>query len=656
MISVQNLSIHFGDRYLFNDVSFLIRPEDKIGLVGRNGSGKTTLLKILAGIYTENQKSIHKPTGLKIGYLPQEIIYIQPNSIIQEVMSSHKEIQKLVVKIRETEHALAHAGEPAEHSVSSLPVEHAGKSVTLELFSEHSAVLNHLYEELRLIDGHLIKEKTEKILTGLGFERNDFDNDVSQLSGGWQMRVELAKILLQNPDLMMLDEPTNHLDMDSLLWLENFLSSYKGCLILVSHDRVFMNNLCNRIFDLQSGNLRDFKSNYLGYEALKQQQQEHLLAVQSNQLKEIEHNKKFIERFRYKASKAKQVQSRIKMIDKIELVIPEEEDLSKIRITFPNAPRTGVDVFKAENISKAYNQKEVFREQSFSIYRGDRIAFVGRNGEGKSTLSRILAGTEPYQGKLTTGYNVQIGYFAQHNFATLNPAHTVLETIESNITAGNPVVPRKLLGAFLFSGDTVYKKVSVLSGGEKTRLSMAKLLLEPVNVLILDEPTHHLDLITKDILKKSLMEFSGTLVLVSHDREFLSGLVNQVYEFKNKKIHQFPYDIEEYLSRKKMESLAELNSIKKSKAKEGLKIKEPANPNIKEKERQADKEKKQHEHRRKQLEEKISSLEKEKSECESKLSDPVVYNDKDGFHTILDRYNRVMKELEEMYKKWEAYM
>lgn len=530
MLSISNLSIHYAGRYLFDDVNIHIGPKDKIGLIGRNGSGKSTLLRIICGLEEPEEGCITKPNEFKIGYLPQEGKIDSQNTIFEEAAEAMQEINIIEKKIEELTHQLT-----TNNNFNNKEYE--------KLLEE----LNLLNDRAKILGINNKDAEIEKILIGLGFERSDFDRKVNEFSGGWQMRIELAKILLSKPNLILLDEPTNHLDIESIAWLENFLKNYDDSMIIVSHDTKFLDNITNRTLEINAGKIYDLPLPYTQFITAREKQREQQIAAFKNQQKIIKQTERFIERFRYKATLASRVQSRIKQLEKLERIEIEEEDYKSIRFKFQQPPRSGKIVLEIQNLSKSYGSKNVLENINLVIERGDKIAFLGKNGEGKSTLSKIIAGIESYNGIMRYGHNVHLGYYAQHQAELLDGNMTVLETIDTIATGDIRTQIRSLLGAFLFSGDSVYKKVKVLSGGEKSRLALARLLLEPKNFLIFDEPTNHLDVISKSVLKEALIQFDGTLVIVSHDRDFLDGLTNKTIEFKNKKITEFQGNIREYL-------------------------------------------------------------------------------------------------------------
>lgn len=541
MISIDKLNLQFNGRDLFKDVSFLINANDKIGLVGRNGAGKSTLLKIFKGIQKPDSGDVVVPGDIKLGYLPQELIVKDTKTVFEEASSAFDEINNLEREIETVNHKI----------VSRTDYESPEYLRLIEILTEKT-------DRFHILGGTNKDAGTEQTLLGLGFERKDFNRLTSEFSGGWRMRIELAKILLQSPDVFLLDEPTNHLDIESIQWLEDFIKMYPGAVVLISHDRAFLDNVTNRTIEISLGRVYDYKVSYSRYVELRKERREQQMAAFRNQQKLIDDTQDFIERFRYKASKAVQVQSRVKQLEKIDRIEIEEEDTSGINIKFPPAPRSGQIVFEARELSKSYPNKDVLTNVDITIERGDKVAFVGRNGEGKTTLSRIITGELDCSGSKTVGYNISLGYFAQNQDELVDGSKTVLETIDAVAVGDVRTKIRDILGAFLFRGEDVDKKVRVLSGGERSRLAMARLLLQPYNLLLLDEPTNHLDMRSKDILKQALLKYDGTLIIVSHDRDFLDGLVDKVYEFKNKKIKQHLGGIYNFLSSKKMSSLHQL--------------------------------------------------------------------------------------------------
>ena len=542
MVSVDNLKVEFGVTPLFEDVSYVINKRDRIALVGKNGAGKSTMLKILAGIQAPTSGSVSVPRDVTIGYLPQVMILSDKHTVMEEAEMAFEHIFELQASIERMNQELADRTDYDSENYRKL----------IEKFT-------HDNERFLMMGGTNYTAEIERTLMGLGFNREDFNRPTSEFSGGWRMRIELAKLLLRRPDVLLLDEPTNHLDIESIQWLENFLKTSAGAVVLVSHDRAFINNVTNRTIEISCGHIYDYKVAYDEFVVLRKERREQQLRAYENQQKQIQDTEDFIERFRYKATKAVQVQSRIKQLEKIVPIEIDDEDNSALRLKFPPAMRSGNYPVICDGVKKAYGSHIVFHDVTLTINRGEKVAFVGKNGEGKSTLVKCIMDEIPYEGKLTIGHNVQIGYFAQNQASLLDENLTVFQTIDDVAKGEIRNKIRDLLGAFMFGGpEASMKKVKVLSGGERTRLAMIKLLLEPVNLLILDEPTNHLDMKTKDILKQALMDFDGTLIVVSHDRDFLDGLVTKVYEFGNKKVKEHLCGIYEFLETKKMESLQEL--------------------------------------------------------------------------------------------------
>ena len=538
MISVDGLTVEFGGTTLFHDISFVINDKDRIALMGKNGAGKSTLLKILAGIRTPNKGYISVTKDTVIAYLPQHLMTDNTCSVFEETSQAFSHLFEMEKKIEYLNNELANRTDYESESYYAL-------------IEEVSA----LSEKFYAIDVTNYEEDVEKILLGLGFKRSDFDRPTSDFSGGWRMRIELAKLLLKKPDILLLDEPTNHLDIESIQWLEDFLVNSAKAVIVISHDKAFVDNITARTIEVTMGRIYDYKVNYSKYLELRKERREQQQKAYNDQQKMIADTKDFIERFKGSYSKTLQVQSRVKMLEKLELIEVDEEDTSALKLRFPPSPRSGNYPVIAENVGKSYGNHTIFKNVSFTIERGDKVAFVGRNGEGKSTLVKCIMNEIEHEGILTLGHNVQIGYFAQNQASLLDEELTVFQTIDNVAKGDIRTKIRDILGAFMFGGENSTKKVKVLSGGERSRLAMIKLLLEPVNLLILDEPTNHLDLKTKDILKTALQDFDGTLIVVSHDRDFLDGLVTKVYEFGNQKVTEHLHGIYEFLEKKKMDNL-----------------------------------------------------------------------------------------------------
>ncbi len=541
MVSVDGLAVEFGGTTLFSDVSFVINDTDRIALMGKNGAGKSTLLKILAGVRKPTRGAVSAPKDTVIAYLPQHLMTEDGRTVFEETCQAFAHLHDMQAHLDELNRQLAERTDYESDEYMAL--------------IEEVATLS---EKFYAIDMTHFEEDVEKTLLGLGFERSDFDRQTSEFSGGWRMRIELAKMLLQNPDVLLLDEPTNHLDIESIGWLEDFLINNNKAVVVISHDRKFVDNITTRTIEVTMGRIYDYKVNYSHYLQLRAERREQQQKQYEEQQKMIQETKDFIERFKGTYSKTFQVQSRVKMLEKLELIEVDEEDTSALRLRFPPSPRSGQYPVIAEGVGKSFDGKRIFSNATFTIERGDKVAFVGRNGEGKSTLVKCIMGQLEHEGKLTLGHNVQIGYFAQNQASLLDGELTVFQTIDDVAKGEIRNKIRDLLGAFMFGGEASTKKVKVLSGGERTRLALLKLLLEPVNLLILDEPTNHLDLRTKDVLKQALRDFDGTLICVSHDRDFLDGLVTRVYEFGGGKVKEHLCGIYEFLEKKKMENLQEL--------------------------------------------------------------------------------------------------
>ena len=541
MLNIHNLSVSFGGTYLFEEVTFRLGAGDRVGLVGKNGAGKSTMLKMLAKDFAPDSGVISQEKDLRMGFLRQDIDFEQGRTVLEEAYEAFTEIKIVEKKLEEINHLL----------VTRTDYESDEYSQIIEDLSDYT----HRFE---LLGGYNYVGDTEKILLGLGFKRDVFDNQTETFSGGWRMRIELAKLLLQANDVLLLDEPTNHLDIESIIWLEGFLRNFPGVVVIVSHDKMFLDNVTNRTIEISLGKAYDFNKPYSQYLELRHEIREKQLATQKNQAKKIEETEKLIEKFRAKASKASMAQSLIKKLDKVERIEVDEDDNSVMNISFPVSKEPGRVVIEAENVTKSYGDKTILKDINLLVERGSKIAFVGQNGQGKSTFIKAIVDEFEYQGNIKLGHNVQLGYFAQNQAALLDGNATIFETIDDIAVGDVRTKIKDILGAFMFHGDDITKKVKVLSGGEKTRLAMIKLLLEPVNLLILDEPSNHLDMKTKDIIKDALRDFDGTLILVSHDRDFLDGLAEKVFEFGHKRVKEHFEDIKGFLAHKKMDSLKEI--------------------------------------------------------------------------------------------------
>ncbi len=634
MISVNNLSIHFTGTDLFSNASFLINDRDRIGLVGKNGSGKTTLMNIIAGYIVPQEGEVIIPSNTSIGFLQQEMETHSPKTIFEEALTAFSETLILEEKIH---HLTKEIAERTDY----------------ESKEYHRLIhqLTEANERFQIVGGQSMEGETEKVLTGLGFKRTDFQRPMVEFSSGWQMRVELSKILLQKPNVILLDEPTNHLDIESIQWLEDFLINYYGAVVLVSHDRAFLDNVTKRTIEISLGQIYDYKAGYSEYVKMREDRLEQQVSAYNNQQKQINQIERFIERFRYKNTKAKQVQSRIKMLEKIDEISFDEIDNSAIHFRFPPAPRSGKVVIEAHNLGKNYGDLQVLHKLNFAVINGDRIAFVGRNGEGKTTLSRIIVSELEFSGTLKYGHNVQIGYFAQNQGDYLDPEKTVFETIDDIAVGDIRKRIRTILGSFLFSGETIDKKVKVLSGGEKSRLSLAKLLLTPSNLLILDEPTNHLDMQSKDILKNALIQFDGTLIIVSHDRDFLQGLTNKVFEFRDQKIKEHLGDIYDFLEYRKVENLKQLEIARKED--KGKEINLSENKLNREKKKQLEKDLRKINTQITKGEEKISQIETEMKKLDELLSNPKAYTSELNYFDLSKQYDQLKKDLETEMQLWE---
>ena len=588
MISVDNLKVEFGATPLFEDVSFVINKKDRIALVGKNGAGKSTMLKILAGLQRPTAGVVAVPREVTVGYLPQVMVLSDECTVMEEAEKAFEHITEMQARLERMNQELADRTDYESESYHAL----------IERFT-------HENERFLLMGGTNYRAEAERTLQGLGFSRDDFGRPTSEFSGGWRMRIELAKLLLRRLDVLLLDEPTNHLDIESIQWLENFLATRCNAVVLVSHDRAFINNVTTRTIEITCGRIYDYKVPYDEFVKLRKERREQQLRAYENQQKQIQDTEEFIERFRYKATKAVQVQSRIKQLEKIVPIEVDEEDNSALRLKFPPAVRSGNYPVICEDVRKAYGDHLVFDHVDLTIKRGEKVAFVGKNGEGKTTLVKCIMGETPFDGKLTIGHNVQIGYFAQNQAQLLDENLTVFDTIDRVAVGDIRLKIRDILGAFMFGGEASEKKVKVLSGGERSRLAMIRLLLEPVNLLILDEPTNHLDMRSKDVLKDAIRDFDGTVIVVSHDREFLDGLVTKVYEFGGGRVREHLGGIYDFLAKKKIDSLAELQLS--------------ASPTVQKTEAQPVSESKLNYEAQKELAKKMRRIEKQVADCEQRI-------------------------------------
>lgn len=626
MLNIHNLSVSFGGTFLFEEVTFRLGAGDRVGLVGKNGAGKSTMLKILAGDFKPDSGVIATEKEVKMGFLRQDIDFEEGRTVLEEAYQAFEEIKKVEFRIDEINHQLATRTDYESQSYSEL----------IEELSD----LTHHYE---ILGGYNYVGNTEKILLGLGFKREDFNNLTSTFSGGWRMRIELAKLLLQTNDILLLDEPTNHLDIESIIWLEGFLRNFAGVVVIVSHDKMFLDNVTNRTIEISLGKAYDFNKPYSQYLELRHEIREKQLATQKNQAKKIEETEKLIEKFRAKASKASMAQSLIKKLDKVERIEVDEDDNSVMNISFPVSQVPGRVVIEAENVTKSYGDKTILKDISLLVERGSKIAFVGQNGQGKSTFIKAIVNEFEYKGTIKLGHNVQLGYFAQNQAEYLDGELTLLRTMEDAATDTNRSKVRDMLGSFLFSGDDVEKKVKVLSGGERNRLALCKLLLQPINVLVMDEPTNHLDIKSKNVLKAALQKFEGTLLLVSHDRDFLQGMSNIVYEFKDQKIKEYLGDINFFLEQRNMENMREVEK------KDVAKKEEPKTNNKVSYEDQ--KKSKSLQNRLSKIESQIKDLEINIQKDDKELAsnyDKLIENA--AFFTA---YEKKKKELDKLLEDWE---
>ena len=626
MLNIHNLSVSFGGEYLFEEITFRLGAGDRIGLIGKNGAGKSTMLKILSNEMEPDTGQIAADKDLKIGFLKQDIDFVEGRTVLEESYQAFEEIKRLEKKLDEINHQLAERTDYESDTYHQLMVD-----------------LNDVQHQYEIHGGYNYQGETERILQGLGFKREDFNKLTDTFSGGWRMRIELAKLLLQQNDILLLDEPTNHLDIESIIWLEGFLNNYPGAVVIVSHDKMFLDNVTNRTIEISLGRIYDFNKPYSKYLVLRGELREQQLASQKNQEKQIQQTEKLIEKFRAKASKASMAQSLIKKLDKIDRIEVDEDDNSVMTLKFPVSVVPGKVVVEAHHVSKSYGNKNVLQNIDLLIERDSKTAFVGQNGQGKSTLAKIIVGELEHKGELKLGHNVQIGYFAQNQAEYLDGSKTVLDTMIDAANETNRAKVRDILGSFLFRGDEVEKYVRVLSGGERNRLALAKLMLQPFNVLVMDEPTNHLDIKSKNVLKDALKRFEGTLILVSHDRDFLQGLTNKVYEFKDHKIKEYLGDIDFYLEQRKLNDMREVEKrdVQKQAPKESNKDSY-----------QNQKKLKSLNNRLSNIEAKITKLEKELKEKDVELA--TNYEKTIAQKDFLKKYDSQKKELENLMKEWET--
>ncbi len=638
MLGINNVFIKYGDRTVLDKISLSINEGDRVGLVGLNGAGKSTLLKIMAGDISPHAGNIVRPNGTTIGFLHQDMSLPKGKTVLEETLSILAEVKKLEADIDNINHQIETRTDYESESY-------------LDMFNQ----LDELNELYRVMGGKTIQVDAEKILMGLGFMPADFDRLTDEFSGGWQMRIELTKMLLQRPDYLLLDEPTNHLDIESIIWLEQFLETYEGVVIVISHDKTFLDNVTNRTIEIDLGRTYDYKANYSKYLILQEERREMQQNAFENQQKEIARQEQLIDRFRAKASKAKMAQSLIKKLDKMDRIELDGVNSGKMKLNFPPSPRAGEVVVKVKNLTKTYGERNILDNVNLEVIRGERIAFVGKNGEGKSTLSKIILGQVQAEGTAELGYNVAVGYYAQNQAETLNPKLTVLETIDQVAPFEMRTKLRGILGSFLFSGEDVDKKVSVLSGGERARLALACMMLRPINLLVLDEPTNHLDIRSKDVLKDAILRYDGTLIIVSHDRDFLEGLTDKVIEFNNKKLKPYLGDVKYFLDKRALDNFRDVSLGKEGKntaPQDALKAEvAPKKPKL---------EGKDYHQRLKQLkkdvqnaERKINRLEEDLKKFEATMADMSIFGTPE-YDTAVTKYETTKAKLSETMEKWEA--
>ncbi len=627
MLNIHNLSVSFGGEYLFKEIAFRLNAGDRVGLIGKNGAGKSTLLKLLSKEMEPDSGTLATEKDIKIGCLKQDLDFEYGRSVLDEAYEAFTEIKVLELKLEQINFQLA---ERTDYES--------------ELYNQLIIDLNDITHQYEVHGGYNYQGQTERILLGLGFKREDFDKSTDTFSGGWRMRIELAKLLLQNNDVLLLDEPTNHLDIDSILWLEQFLLNYPGALVIVSHDRMFLDNVTNRTIEISLGRIYDYNKPYSKYLVLRGEIKEQQLSARKNQEREIQQTERLIDKFRAKASKATMAQSLIKKLDRMERIEVDQDDLSAMKLRFPISVIPGKVIFEMEDLSKSYGNKEVLNGIDIILERDSKTAFVGQNGQGKTTLAKILVGELEYQGRLKSGHNVEIGYFAQNQMEYLDGNKTILDTMIDAANEKNRSKVRDILGSFLFSGEDVDKYVKVLSGGERNRLALAKMLLQPFNVLVMDEPTNHLDIKSKHVLKEALKQFEGTLIVVSHDRDFLQGLTNKVYEFKEKRIKEYLGDINYFLDQRKVEDFREIEKKQTDQKKKEKRNNKPSDY-------EGQKRLKALKNKLSTLESNIAGLEKEIAKIDHDLL--MDYDITIAIPDFFDNYQAKKKELEELMTKWE---
>ena len=635
MISANNISVYFGGQELFDKVSFMVNKGDRIGLVGKNGAGKSTLLRILSGEQSPNEGSISTPNESTLGYLRQDLEFKEGRTVQQEAELAFKEIKEL------------------EEKINAINLEMSERTdYESDAYMQLITDLNELNERFGLLGGYTIQSDMSQVLLGLGFQLDDFSRQTNEFSGGWRMRLELAKILLSKPDVLLLDEPTNHLDIESIVWLEGWLKSYSGAVVLVSHDRTFLDAVTNRTIDLILGKANDYKASYSKYVELRKDRQEKQIQSKKNQDKEVKQTKMLIEKFRAKKSKAAFAQSLIKKLDKMDFIEVEQDETASMHFKFPPAPHSGKVTLKVNDVAKSYDDLQVLKGINLLLERGEKIAFVGKNGEGKTTLAKVIVDAISYDGDVEYGHQVKMGYYAQNQSELLDEDKTIIEVIEDAADEQSRPRVRDMLGSFLFSGDAAQKKVKVLSGGERARVALCKLLLEPVNLLIMDEPTNHLDMISKDILKKALNKYDGTLIIVSHDRDFLQGLTQKVYEFKDQNIKEHLGDIHDFLNAKKVADFKQFELENKQKA-TTKKTQDSDNKSNYLERKQADKDIKKTSNKVKSLERSVEALENELKELDTELAKPEPYKELSSQAGFFESYQEKQKQLALYMSEWE---